>query len=677
LLGSWISWSAPLDRWLFLLALAIYAATRLIRLADYPIYFFTDEAIQTLLARDFIRDGFRDFAGRLFPTYFLNVYEFNLNLSVYVQVLPTWIFGNSVFLTRAIPALFSVASAGAVGWVAVRFLRIPLAWSAILLLGISPAWFLHSRTAFETSLMASFYGFLLLFYLYYRERGARYLYPTLLFGALVFYTYGPGQIIALATAILLLLADAGYHWSLRRQWPRPALFAALLTLPYIRFQIQQPGKHQEFLRLLDSYWLRDISLGEKLRTAASNYLTAISPAYWFGSNDIDLARHVMGDYGNLLRWTAPLLVVGLIVCLARLRSPAHRVVLIALLAIPFGGVVVGVGITRLVSFAIPASLLSAIGLAWLSGRVPWIPPRHATVIVFTTLAAITAGFFADTLRNGPTWERNYGLYGMQYGARQVFQAAADHLELHPDDRMFISSSWANGVDVLEHFFLPDEAPAEIASVGSWLENPLDLNDQMVFLVTSDEYRALQGEPKFDPPAVLQVLPYPDGTPGFYLLRLSYSDAAPAIFAEEIERRRIPIVDSVLVEGERVMVQYPLLDVGSIDLAFDGDEFTLIRTFEANPALFILEFPSPRQASGISLTMGAFPFDVTLRAFASTSAEPVIVQGSFRPPAEQPTVELRFDSPAVIQRLEIEIFHRDAGDGQAKIHVREVRILPAP
>jgi hypothetical protein len=43
------------------LALIVYAATRFIGLNRFPIYFFTDEAVQTVLAADFVHAGWAAF----------------------------------------------------------------------------------------------------------------------------------------------------------------------------------------------------------------------------------------------------------------------------------------------------------------------------------------------------------------------------------------------------------------------------------------------------------------------------------------------------------------------------------------------------------------------------------------------------------------------------------------
>ena len=56
--------------WLFLLGIAVYLLTRLIGPTDFPIYFFTDEAIQAQQAADLIARGFRDGHGTFLPTYF-------------------------------------------------------------------------------------------------------------------------------------------------------------------------------------------------------------------------------------------------------------------------------------------------------------------------------------------------------------------------------------------------------------------------------------------------------------------------------------------------------------------------------------------------------------------------------------------------------------------------------
>jgi hypothetical protein len=72
-------------------SLAAYALTRLIGLADFPIYFFTDEAVQTVLLRTCCATA--GTAATIAAAHlFLNTYQYNLSTSVYLQVLPLVLF---------------------------------------------------------------------------------------------------------------------------------------------------------------------------------------------------------------------------------------------------------------------------------------------------------------------------------------------------------------------------------------------------------------------------------------------------------------------------------------------------------------------------------------------------------------------------------------------------------
>ena len=87
---------AKLDARLFLAAVAVCAVTRLVALEEFPIYFFTDEAANTVMAAEFVQNGLRDSSGELFPTYFANNQKLSLSLSVCAQVIPAWLNGADV-----------------------------------------------------------------------------------------------------------------------------------------------------------------------------------------------------------------------------------------------------------------------------------------------------------------------------------------------------------------------------------------------------------------------------------------------------------------------------------------------------------------------------------------------------------------------------------------------------
>ena len=419
---------------LFALALIVYLATRLIGLTDFPIYFFTDEAIHTVTAEELVQNHFRDPDQGLLPVYFKNGNYWNLSASVYLQVIPYLLFGKSAYVTRATSALLTLLAAVGIGLALRDVFKSRYWWVGPLILAIAPAWFLHSRTAFETVEFVSFYGAMLYSYLMYRYRSPNYVVPTLLLAGLAFYAYSPGQVVIAVTGLGLLLSDIRYHvqtfaplqvvrdapggrWRLAcRQdssWLTYLLLAlatlVIVALPYLRFQIYFRSHNPdtaalEHLKNLASYWTDPhLTFSEKLRQYVSLYLYGLSPGYWYVPNQTDLPRHLMKGYGNLLMVTLPFAALGLSEALRNLRSAAHRAVLVTLLAAPAGAAIVGIGITRTLAFNIPAAILTALGvtavLEWIhdpTGKLTALPQpklsawRGALAFILLTAALLAA-----------------------------------------------------------------------------------------------------------------------------------------------------------------------------------------------------------------------------------------------------------------------------------------------
>ncbi|MGB9898686.1 ArnT family glycosyltransferase, partial [Thermanaerothrix sp.] len=266
---------------LTVLAIAFYAFTRLVGLDRFPIYFFSDEAVQTLLAADFLRDGLRNYDGEFLPTYFENGGQYNLSLSVYLQVLPYLLFGRSVIVTRATSALITCLAALWVALIMRRAFGSRFPWLATLILTVTPAWFLHSRTAFETALATSFYAGFLYYYSRYRLEQPRYLLSAALMAALTFYSYSPAQVVVAVSVVLLAVLDVRHHWRHRREVGQALGLGVLLLLPYVRFQLTYPGETLRHLEILRSYWLQPLPLEEKLRLWGQEYLQGLNLLYWF------------------------------------------------------------------------------------------------------------------------------------------------------------------------------------------------------------------------------------------------------------------------------------------------------------------------------------------------------------------------------------------------------------
>jgi 4-amino-4-deoxy-L-arabinose transferase-like glycosyltransferase len=684
-----------LSTWLFIFAIAIYLLTPLIHLPDFPIYFFTDEAVQAQHAADLLRDGLRNPQGVFLPTYFENGGQYNLSLSVYVQLLPTLLFGKSVWVTRGVSALLTLIAVVSLGLTLRNIFKIRLWWLGPMLLAVTPAWFLHSRTAFETVLMSSLFAGFIYFYLRYRQGQLKALFCAIIFGAAAFYAYSPGQMIMLVLAVMLLVADFRYHWIHRKTVLCGFALLILLSLPYLRFRITQPGSLSQHLIQLNSYWVKPLPLNQKLLAYFTRYLKGLNPVYWFWpkpsiierlwpdanlpawlfSTQHDLDRHTMWGYGHILWVTFPFWVIGLVKSIKGFKNPAYRTLLLATLAVPSGAAIVDWGITRGLSFIMPTVLITALGVDDVVNQLlkhlkKW-QFHHISIILFVILTLLSLGMLVDALTNGPTWYADYGLSGMQYGGQQVFNRAVEIVEGDPQTTVLVSSTWANASDVIMRFFTNDHPQVRMGNINAFIERYQALDRSLLFVMTPEDLRMMAESEKFTNVTVEEVIPYPDGRDGFTFVRLEYIPNIEEIFEQERAARQILQTKTLIINGQSVAVSYPTLDINEIGHIFDGDPTTLIRTLEANPLRLNLHFDQPVEIRAVTLIIGGTPTEVTLTALLDDE-EMRTKTDQVESALVNRNITLSFEQPLTVDRLEIEVL--SPYDGEiAHVHLWEVII----
>jgi len=499
-------------------AIALYLVVRLIGLDQFPIYFFADEAAQTVLAEELIQNNFK-IEEELFPTYFYNVDKYSLSVSVYLQVLPYLIWGKSIWVTRGVSVLVTLVGVLAVGLTLKQIFQTQYWWLGILILSVTPAWFLHSRTAFETVIATAFYAGFLYAYLLYLYRSPKYLYAAILVGGLTFYTYNPARMVILITWGLLLFSDFRYHWQNRKVFVWGLLFVGLLTIPYLRFQYYHPFEEWDHLMLLHSYWTQDILFYQKLLTFGREYLRGLNIAYWYLPKVQDIPRHVMKGYGHFLWILFPFLLVGLWLAIRNWRISAYRVLLIALVCSPVGGAMFRNSVTRAFMIIIPVTLLTSIGMIKIMS-VPRILQERQKWIAALLFAIFCGGnvlMLSDALKNGAYWFDDYTLYGMQYGGQQVFSAVNDYLQDNPDSEVVVSYKWLNGPNMVIRFFIENTEMVFWGILSDIEKQNIPLDDDIIFVLTADEWENLPKHysSKYE---VFQTIPFPDNSAGFYFVK---------------------------------------------------------------------------------------------------------------------------------------------------------------
>lgn len=679
-----------LDVLLLLGAMLIYGITRFVGLVQFPIFFFCDEAIQTRLAEKLINNGLRDEAGTFLPPYFLNVKKWNLGFSIYLHAITTFLFGKSVFLTRATSVAVGMLAPAAIALTLKVVFNNRFWWMAPLVLGIVPAWFLHSRTAFETVMTVAFFACFLCSYLLYRTRSPLYVFATLIFGAATFYSYSNGQGIMAVCSVLLLLFDLPYHVRQIRQRPLVMvgglLLIFLLAVPLLRHRSLHPGETSHQLEDLGSYWVESIPTGEKISRFAENYLSGLDPRYWFFYNDVDLVRHRMKDMGHLPLIIAPFVAIGLGVCLWRWRSPPHRTMLVTVLAVPFSPALVRIEVYRVLGMVVPATLLALIGFAqlyaWLT-RWAWLnrlrPYAAVAAGTAATLVVLNIGLLHSSLTHGPTWYTDYGMGGMQYGARQIFEQTVPVVlaATPPRTQIVVSHTWANFPNVFMEFFLTPQQRKRVGmmSIKDILQriagDRVPLSQEKLFVLPDYEYREAVNNNKLIVSSPERIIPYPDGRPGFYFVRIRYVDNVDEIVLEERKIRQQLVESQVTLEGEPLTLRHSPIDMGTPRHIFDGDPQTLMRGREANPFIVEFHFPSPRTIAtlGIQVRCKDFSFDITVTP--PGGGDPQTYTATYEDMPVDSRVDYAFpDGPVEADMLRLEITNLN-GNMFEHIHLWEV------
>jgi hypothetical protein len=636
-----IAWEwAHLPGLLFGISIFIYLLVRLIGLTDYPGYFNFDEADPTILASDFLRDGYRNYAGELFPAFFPNPGgNFNVgSAAVYLQIAPLLLFGRSDYVIRATSVLLGLLGAICLALSLRHIFRLRYWWAGLLVLSAIPTWFHHSRTGYEMPTFVAFYSVMMYCYWLYRFYRPAYIYPALLAATVAFYDYSPGQALIPLSILVLFILDFPYHRRIWRTTLPAAGLGAVCGAQYVRFQLTHAGSTAETLSHVNSYWVQNIPLTEKIGTFLARYAYHLRPVYWFApAYDVtpyDGLLHIMKGYGHLGLWLLPFMAWGLWLVIRRLRQSEYRTLLATLLVAPVSAALVTSpsSITRAMMMVIPAALMATIGLDDLLhkavARFQAVKHTHTAAALLTVLCLLNAYMFWDVLTNGISWFDNNQSNGVQFGASKVFPALKEELKVTPNARAVISPEWAMMTHLVARLYLGDNSKISFASLYDYGRQIFPLETDTIFVVTPEEFEFARNNPKFSGIQILRTIPYSQTKAGFYLLRLEYSPQAEAILAAEEAERRKPLLGEVLIDEQLVQIVYTRNDGTLIESVFDDDPDSLYKSAEINPAIFELTFPQAREFRGLFIMHGEIPINLRVVFLSENGAEIGAYQASF-------------------------------------------------
>jgi hypothetical protein len=665
----WLAWG------LFFFTVLFYAITRYWQIVDFPIYFFSDEAVNAVRAEELIRNGFKDEKGNFLPAYFLSGDYYNISLGVYLQVLSIPLLGKSEWVVRGLVAFLTVWGAIGVSFLLKDFFKTKSWWIAPLWLAATPTWFLHSRTAFEVCLTLSLYPWFLYFYFQYLKQRDWSIYLCVIFGILTFYSYSAGQVIMLISGLGFAFSNLRVHLGACRQTVIAAALTLFLLLPYARYRLDYPDAINHQIQAYNSYLGSNLTWIEKSKNFLTIYLKSYEPEYWFKPDSVGNIRHQVKGRSNLLEWSYPFLILGLILTFFRIKDPYYRCLIIVLLAAPAGSALVERGITRVLPLVLPATLMISIGLEQIL-RIKQFSRASPLVILALTLALVISSLnlLLNSLRNGSRWYSDYGLHGMQWGARQLLgHQIPIFLKKYPDAKIHLSSSWANGAHLLMEFYDLGKK-LKIFDIEHAFIEKFDFPDNTVFVMQHTQFQAMQKSDKFIDIQILDHLDYPDGSPAFYFVSLKYrDDFAKLLQADFREMRKLHDFE-VFIGNVSWKLSCQEFE-GELQGLFNSNKNNFFRGKQTNPYVIELTPPSPQKISAVTVHFP--PMMLRLNAFITVQGSDSVLErkGKILPSESTSSLKLDFGIDGkLVSKLRLEFLNPEDGP-TGKIHLTEIELHP--
>lgn len=608
---------------LTILAFAVYLITHLLFLRDFPIYFFCDEAYIGNKIHELLAHNFSDASGRFLPLYFEKAPQrWVPQVSLYLYLPIVLLFGGGIAALRAGTVIISLAGLVALYRFAKHALRLKEPWLVVAIIGCLPVWFLHVRTVFETALIIPF----LAMYLWQvsrwlnGDRGAVYGAPIT--GALLFYSHFSGAVALVATSLVILLLSP---CCIGQQWRRLLISSCILVvlmIPFLVFSQRSPGALAEQLFVIDSHWyVPGLSTFERVWLSVVSYLNSFSPAYWFspeGGRQYDAVRHLWGGRGYLGYWVLPLLVGGVGIALWRGRERSCRILLGCLVASTAASLIVPIMIMRVFAIIVPVSLLAALALDFVLALLPYAALRAATVALLGVGFTLFQGnLLREAVTKAPTWFSEYGLYGMAWGTKELYESFLPQLaSRYPDATILLTSSWANGSDSFNEFFLRDTtgplhgriSQINVEDFSATLHSGIP--EWALIILTEEEWMRHRLNPKFFFSEPLDILNFPNGKPGFFAARFGYSAEARDIFERELAERRTLVTTPLEISSlGRAVLLHSQFDIGAIADIFDENDLSLVRTpAGVNPLIVQITLDNAAPLSRISSRLWPMTLD---------------------------------------------------------------------
>jgi len=320
---------------IFLLILIVFSfITRIYRINNLSL--FGDEIDVGYQAYSILNTG-KDYKGNLLPTYIQSLSESRAPLLIYLSIPGIKIFGLTQLGVRITPIIFSILSIFLVYKLVLLLSKSDkLALISATVMSFTPWHFHYSRTSFEVTLLISLIlsGTYFIFK-YFDNNKNKFLYLSILFFCLSFYTYNTANIFVPLLILFIFFTNfSKFKSSLK---PKSIFFSSLIflivTVPLLsqiffgnaanRFGLinifNDPKIVNNIVEKRTSFSATVPNI-EKIfhnkpiswiQEFTKNYLNAFSLPFLFNHGDINNLRHSVPNFGLIFVSFLPFLFIGL------------------------------------------------------------------------------------------------------------------------------------------------------------------------------------------------------------------------------------------------------------------------------------------------------------------------------------------------------------------------------
>lgn len=509
---------------LFILSLVIYLVTRIIKIEDFPPYFFCDEAMHGVKAEELAKNNLRDSKNQIFPLTINSTGYHNLGLFTQLNIPGIIMFGKKIWVVRITSVILSLFTCIFIALILRDIFKINFYWLSVLYISLLPLMFVFSRTGYEISTYLSFYAGCIYYYLLYRKRDVFFIYPAVLCAILAIYTSEKIWGIFIFLVPLLFLNDLFHHIKNYKHIIISLVIILISLVPLIKYDVENRKYIGNYLQGRGSFLYRDISNQDKLQILSNQFIQSVSPNYLFIDSPAPGFFFPFKNYAYFPFASLPFIVMGILYVLYHIKKTHFRILIITLLTSTIPAAITELQPPRIIILIIPLTCFFILGLYVIWRFLKKVIPFRFYDKLYLSLCFITLFFYcaeftlaAILIKKSSVGDLNYS--ELQYGAKQLIWENKDLIKKY---KFAYFSDFTFDSYTVAGFFLP---PNE---VGKLRFGDIESYDKMGFITDPEntlvfckpkDCNYLQNSGLYDV-KIIKSVPAPDKSPYFFVITLS-------------------------------------------------------------------------------------------------------------------------------------------------------------